>query len=435
MESDFNSFAAELKRMPRFVQNGREKPHKLILLLTIIQLIREGKLTENRIYFNQVLRDAFETKFQFYSNASDWSQVSQPYFHLKTASFWHHQPKDGRQEQYDRITTSGGGSKRIEENIEFAYLSEPVWPLFGDTEYQALIEKQLVDMMPENHAYSVAEPAATKKLGTAFHEQFKLTRASMGLILGFLIQSDGGSNQPDVDAIMAYTSLGKNQVKSFRSYLKGAGMIDADDRATVFGRVCHENDPSLARLETQWMIHYNFSVRHGRGPLYWNHLVEKNLGLAVELSRTEVIALIQDFLTNQGQAVLAKGTYEEAASAFLNSYADAEGLGALGFLEAKGGGQYQVASPQPLPAAAFACILADYWPILAPQGEATVELAAITRGELAQVLHQSEAQLNALLAELATPSAGLIQRQRLYTPYTVTRQRLDAATAWDQLYA
>ena len=133
---------------------------------------------------------------------------------------------------------------------------------------------------------------------------------------------------------------------------------------------------------------------------------------------------------------LEERTGKTAATGFVSTYSQDDGLGSLHFLEAQGSGTglYKAQSPQPLPAAAFACILADYWPILAPQGETTVELGTITRGELAQVLHQSEAQLNALLAELAAPSVGLVQRQRLYTPYTVTRHRLDAATVWDLLY-
>ena len=436
MEADFNSFAAELRGTPRFIQNSREKPHKLVLLLTILTLIKEGRISENRIYFNQQLRDAFASKFQHYSNATDWTQVSQPYFHLRTASFWHHQIKEGRGEKYATLTTSGGGSKRIDDNIEFAYFSEQVWELFNAPNYQVKIEAILVGMMQDNNLEQVAEPVATKKIGTAFHEQFKLNRAGISQILQFLIQVDGNLKSIDNDSIKAATGLGRNQVISCSNYLRGAGMVDSEDNLTEFGRICYENDPTFARLETQWLIHYNFSIQHGRGPVYWNYLVTSQLGKSGEISKNEIATLIQEFLVGQGQSALAKETYDKAASVFLNSYADKEGLGSLHFLEAQGSGTglYKAQSPQPLPAAAFACILADYWPILAPQGETTVELGTITRGELAQVLHQSEAQLNALLAELAAPSVGLVQRQRLYTPYTVTRHRLEAATVWDLLY-
>ncbi|WP_158010207.1 DUF4007 family protein [Hymenobacter glacialis] len=267
-----------------------------------------------------------------------------------------------------------------------------------------------------------------EKGSASFHRGFGLVRSAVSSVLALVNE---GKNRKEVKEELA---LGPDQFTAAVNYCERSGLINQAG-ISDFGQAALANDPTLANLTTQWVMHYYLSAPRRYSPNYWAFLTTDFLGTPEVLSTTALGKVVVSFAKETSGQELKERTGETGATGFVSTYAQEEGLGALGFLEAKGGGQYQVTSPQPLPAAAFACILADYWPILAPQGEATVELAAITRGELAQVLHQSEAQLNALLAELATPSAGLIQRQRLYTPYTVTRQRLDAATAWDQLYA
>lgn len=102
------------------------------MLLAVIDLLDEGKITENRIYFDEALIQSFERNFRHYSSLEDWCQPGPPFFHLRSSDFWFHRVKSGREEQYAKLTTSGGGTKRILDNIEYAYFSDDAWGVMSD---------------------------------------------------------------------------------------------------------------------------------------------------------------------------------------------------------------------------------------------------------------------------------------------------------------
>lgn len=103
---------------------GRSKPHKLIMLLAVIDLAADGLLKVNRIYFDEPLLSRFEKYFVKYATEEDWNQPAPPFFHLRSSQFWFHRVKVGRERKYMRLRRAGGGTKRITENIEYAYLDD-----------------------------------------------------------------------------------------------------------------------------------------------------------------------------------------------------------------------------------------------------------------------------------------------------------------------
>lgn len=114
----------EIEEMRRGGKKGDQKPHKLLMLLAVLDLFDQDPLHENRIYFNQQLVSNFEKHFRIYAKEDDWCQPGPPFFHLRTSCFWKHKVKEGRESIYNKLTTSGGGTKRITENIEFAYFDD-----------------------------------------------------------------------------------------------------------------------------------------------------------------------------------------------------------------------------------------------------------------------------------------------------------------------
>lgn len=122
----------EIENLHRGGSKAEPKPHKLIMLLAVIEMADRGLLQENKIYYDEVLQKIFNDYFQLISGSDDWLQPAPPFFHLRTSNFWHHKIKEGRENHYKELTTSGGGSKRIEENIEYAYLSEYAYHVFSD---------------------------------------------------------------------------------------------------------------------------------------------------------------------------------------------------------------------------------------------------------------------------------------------------------------
>ena len=112
---------SEMKSMRRSQQSGRLKPHKPVMLLTVLDLMQRGEINTNRVVFNQSLCDRFEVLFSAVRQEEDWCQPSAPYFHLRTSGFWFHKPRKGREKACVELDTAGGGSKRITDNIEYAF--------------------------------------------------------------------------------------------------------------------------------------------------------------------------------------------------------------------------------------------------------------------------------------------------------------------------
>ena len=138
-ENPATPFLAELKKLKLGRHKGRSKPHKLFLLLAVADLFDRGHITDNRIYFNDELKASFSQVFEQYKKKDDWNQIAQPFWHLRTASFWNHKVREGRESIYKSLTTSGGGEMRVQNNIEYAYLSDDAFLAFSEPKSRAEI--------------------------------------------------------------------------------------------------------------------------------------------------------------------------------------------------------------------------------------------------------------------------------------------------------
>lgn len=106
---------------------GHNKPHKVCMLLAVMDLIECGVIHENRIEFNQALKQSFTLHFQRLRAGNDKDTPDNPFYHLTSDGFWHIQPVVGV--ELGDIT---GFSKR---KIAYAYL---------DTELFELMKSSLV---------------------------------------------------------------------------------------------------------------------------------------------------------------------------------------------------------------------------------------------------------------------------------------------------
>lgn len=145
---DLERFILAIERLRRWrKRKSRPAPHKLIMLLAVLDLVESGLLRENCIHFDDHLIRQYKFQHQTHSPPEFWCQPSLPYFHLRTSGFWHHRVKAGRQKAYDELTTSGGGSKRISENIEYAYLSDFAWRVVSDSQQREQLRSAIIRML------------------------------------------------------------------------------------------------------------------------------------------------------------------------------------------------------------------------------------------------------------------------------------------------
>ena len=132
-------FKAEINSIRRGNYRGRIKPHKPLMLLAVLDLINARIVNENRITFNDTLRNEFRELFIIAHKEGDWCHPSEPFFHLRTAGFWFHKPRKGKEKVCVDLDTSGGGSRRILENIEYAFFDPDSYAVLMDPEARWIV--------------------------------------------------------------------------------------------------------------------------------------------------------------------------------------------------------------------------------------------------------------------------------------------------------
>lgn len=100
---------------------GHNKPHKVCMLLAVMDLIECGVIHENRIEFNQALKQSFTLHFQRLRAGNDKDTPDNPFYHLTSEGFWHIKPVVGV--ELGDIT---GFSKR---KIAYAHLDSELFEL------------------------------------------------------------------------------------------------------------------------------------------------------------------------------------------------------------------------------------------------------------------------------------------------------------------
>ena len=56
-----------------------ERPHKPVLLLSILDLIEAGKVINNRIFFSDALREVFKEYFRVVAHGNDHPSIENPF--------------------------------------------------------------------------------------------------------------------------------------------------------------------------------------------------------------------------------------------------------------------------------------------------------------------------------------------------------------------
>lgn len=97
---------------------------KPIFLLTIFEIISNGRLKENRIFYNEDINNvyiAFCNRFNVKP-----TPLFKPYLFLNSDGFYHHKWKTTETKPHD------SSAKFIRDNIEYAYLDNALWDLLQD---------------------------------------------------------------------------------------------------------------------------------------------------------------------------------------------------------------------------------------------------------------------------------------------------------------
>ena len=141
MSSDtLQKYVQKMKRL-RIDRAHKDAPHKPLLLLAVIEMIEQGQIQKNKIYFSPALA---ETVMKYWVEVTDRRfNIALPFFHLKSDGFWHLHPNPGQKKVLEgarQIRSISG----VQEVIAYASLDDDLFVLFTDAGNREIIRQTLI---------------------------------------------------------------------------------------------------------------------------------------------------------------------------------------------------------------------------------------------------------------------------------------------------
>lgn len=118
-------------------------PHKPILLLAVIELIRVGSIQQNQIFLTEELILTFLKIWSYLGSEIHTSDISRPFFHLRGDKFWHLIPNLGFKEVINskiKLKTFA----EVQQAVKYAQVDDVLFELLQDPMTRASLTTILV---------------------------------------------------------------------------------------------------------------------------------------------------------------------------------------------------------------------------------------------------------------------------------------------------
>lgn len=143
-----NNYLLKLSTLRMAGSRLAPRPHKVCMMLAILDLIESGEITENRIEHirtNDELKRQFTFWFGKLAGPSDNDTPENPYFHLLSEGFWHLKSKSG--DDYSETHPSNERSK-ILGDTQYAYLDAELFEYLKSPFTRIEISQALLSNLP-----------------------------------------------------------------------------------------------------------------------------------------------------------------------------------------------------------------------------------------------------------------------------------------------
>lgn len=123
---ELDDYCKEFANLSVGVVQGKKLPHKAILLMSIIQLIEDGTIKDNRIELNKVIASEFAKQWRKFTGGNKVPSVWTPFWHMKSESFWHFKPIESKEQVAQLYKPSVG---KMRDVIKYAFLDDVLYDL------------------------------------------------------------------------------------------------------------------------------------------------------------------------------------------------------------------------------------------------------------------------------------------------------------------
>lgn len=168
---DWQFWLERLYNLRRDKRGSHERPHKPVLLLSIIDLLDRGIIKGNEITLSEELVATFKQYLDVVRKLNDQPTIENPFFHLSGDGFWQLIPAPGQQPLYEQGAASGPPSiGQFRKRVAYGKFDEAFWTLLrDDLSRHQLREALIARYFPEDRERIVAvvvkqpEPIPTLK--------------------------------------------------------------------------------------------------------------------------------------------------------------------------------------------------------------------------------------------------------------------------------
>lgn len=136
---------------------AHKSPHKIAMLLAVMDLVESGEVANNRFYFDDILRGQFTKRFKELASTSDRNNPHLPYFHLRGEGFWHLKVRPGQNQAFEQLKTASSPGV-ITAHIDYAYLDDELFELLGSQIARELLGSALLTSLDENSIRDLIQP-------------------------------------------------------------------------------------------------------------------------------------------------------------------------------------------------------------------------------------------------------------------------------------
>ena len=132
------------------VVGNHERPHKPIMLLAVMDLIESGVIKDNLIPFSTALRERFTYYFDTVGSSDDRDTPWNPYFYLRSESFWSHVPTTGNEAVFKALS-SPPTLGQLSTIIEGATLNTTLWEALSETSTRSRLRDVIISRYFPQH--------------------------------------------------------------------------------------------------------------------------------------------------------------------------------------------------------------------------------------------------------------------------------------------
>ena len=140
------SYVEIFRNLSTGVQNGKKLPHKAVLLLSILTLVENVTITENKIHLDKIIANTFASTWGEYLHNTKTPSVWIPFCYMKSEPFWHFKALADENILQNLLCFAGHPSVGQMRNvIKYAYVDEQLFSLMQDREESSKLKKALTE--------------------------------------------------------------------------------------------------------------------------------------------------------------------------------------------------------------------------------------------------------------------------------------------------